>query len=381
MSLRRIPSLDGLRTLSIFLVVALHTVQRFSLSHHVALPWYAFFNGGMGVSIFFVISGYLITGLLLKEHAARGTISLRWFFMKRAFRILPPILFYLLILTLLAAWHRVPPTRFDVVSALLFFRNYAPAATSWTLEHFWSLSVEEQFYLLWPPILLLCLRAGNRAGRRLAGRIAIAMLVVVPLLRGLSLFSHSPFIHNGSGFHAHADTLMFGCTAALLEGRTRFERLYRALTRWPWFPPLVLLGSSFLEMRFQNLWNFSIGRTLTGCFITASCFGAFVTPSPELAVSSTPPAVVHIGVLSYSIYLWQTLFLHHGNVQTFHPALWIGMPPVNWLAILLVAEVSYRFVEAPSLRMRNTLLRRSVPPASPAPSPGTRRSPTHHNTR
>ena len=108
-TLRRIPSLDGLRAISIFLVVALHTLQRYSVHHPVSYTWRAVFNGSLGVSIFFVISGYLITSLLLKEHGGRGSISLSGFFVKRAFRILPPILAYVAVLLLLAGVGRLAP--------------------------------------------------------------------------------------------------------------------------------------------------------------------------------------------------------------------------------------------------------------------------------
>lgn len=357
-ALQRIPSLDGLRAVSILLVVALHSLQRLSLSRPVALPWFVLGNGALGVSIFFVISGYLITGLLLKEDRARYAISLRNFYIKRAFRILPPIFGYVAVLVALAALGRVPLTGFDVASALFFFRDYAPHAPSWALEHFWSLSVEEQFYLLWPLVLVLCLRRGDRRGRALASRIALGILVVVPVLRCLSLFSHNPLLHNGGGFHMHADSLMFGCSAALLEGRSLFERVYRAATRLSWLPPLMLLFSSFMENRFQNLWNGSLGRTFTGFFITALLLWCVRNPRSAPGRFLNAPVVVHLGVLSYSIYLWQTLFLHHGNLQTFAPATWIGRPPINWLGILLVAELSFRLIERPSLRLRNVVLRR-----------------------
>lgn len=359
-SLARIPSLDGLRTLSIFLVVALHTLQRYSLQHPVALPWYALFNGGLGVSIFFVISGYLITSLLLKEHRARGRISLGGFFLKRAFRILPPILAYVGVLALLAAAGRLSLSGYDVLSALFFFRDYAPHATAWALEHFWSLSVEEQFYLLWPPVLIVCLRRGHGQGSLLAGKVVLAMLCVVPLLRGLSFVSHNPYLHNPGAFHMRADTLMFGCAAALLEGRTRFERLYRAATRLPWLPPAALLAASYLEMRFQNVWNGTVGLTITGFFITVFLLWCVRNAGSAFGRVLNAPPVVHLGVLSYSIYLWQTLFLHHFNGPVFAPLPWLGSPPANWLGILLLAELSYLAVEQPALRLRTRLLRRSA---------------------
>src|SRR5271163_2860049 len=87
-TMRRIPSLDGLRALSIFLVLGLHSVQRVEYNKPVSWIWTGIFNGGTGVFIFFVISGYLITSLLLNEHEKRGTVSLRGFYFRRAMRIL-----------------------------------------------------------------------------------------------------------------------------------------------------------------------------------------------------------------------------------------------------------------------------------------------------
>ena len=158
-SLRRIPSLDGLRAISIVLVMGLHTVQRYGVDRPDPPPslwWSVLLNGGLGVTIFFVISGYLITRLLLHEQATRGTISMPGFYVKRAFRILPPLYVYVAVLVLLQAAGRLALTKWDVVSALFFFHNYAVSSTSWAIEHFWSLSVEEQFYLIWPVILVLC---------------------------------------------------------------------------------------------------------------------------------------------------------------------------------------------------------------------------------
>ena len=162
--LSRIPSLDGLRALSIFLVVALHTLQRYNMSHHVWLGWYAVFNGASGVFIFFEISGFLITSLLLQEHERRGSVSLRGFYLRRVFRILPPLYFYIAVVVLLGLFGRLALNRSDIVSGLLFFHNFAPHLTMWSMEHLWSISVEEQFYLWWPLLLIFCLRRPGVAG-------------------------------------------------------------------------------------------------------------------------------------------------------------------------------------------------------------------------
>src|SRR5665213_3938319 len=134
-SMSRIPSLDGLRALSIFLVIALHTLQGFGIHHHVPLIWFALFDGGTGVFIFFVISGYLITSLLLHEQQKRGSISMRSFYFRRAMRILPPIYLYVAVLLLLGWAGRLVVTKIDVFSALFFFHNYTTGSSMWSLEH------------------------------------------------------------------------------------------------------------------------------------------------------------------------------------------------------------------------------------------------------
>ena len=382
-SLRRIPSLDGLRALSIVLVMGLHTVQRYGAEHPEhppALIWSIVFNGSLGVYIFFVISGYLITRLLLHEQQTRGAISMSGFYLKRAFRILPPLYVYVAILALLSAAGRLVLTKWDIVSALFFFHNYAISSTCWAIEHFWSLSVEEQFYLIWPVILILCLRlrAPGRAGKDRAAAIAIAAIVLSPLVRVLSFRTHQVLLHDSAGFHMHADALMFGCVAALLEGTSRFERAYRAVTRVWWLPVVGLAIGSYLEMRFQNYWNFPLGETYTGLLLAFFLLWTVRNPDSPPGRVLNAHGVTHIGVLSYGIYLWQTLFLHHSNTRIFAGADWLGRFPINWIAIVVVAEISYRVVEQPSLRLRNRLLRSShVYQAPGRPHDGTKPLPTN----
>jgi peptidoglycan/LPS O-acetylase OafA/YrhL len=233
----RIPSLDGLRAVSIGLVLALHTLQRYNVKHPMSRIWYGIFDGGTGVLIFFVISGFLITTLLLQEQQKRGSISLRGFYFRRALRILPPLYLYVVVLLLLGLAGRLVVTKIDIYSALFFFHNYA-AGAMFSLEHFWSLSIEEQFYLIWPFVLIWCLRRPGEEGKRKAARVALAVVVLSPILRVVS-FAHSPhiwgYLHNPYSFHVHADSLMFGCLIALCQGTRRFERLYRIATKFGGF--------------------------------------------------------------------------------------------------------------------------------------------------
>lgn len=154
------PGLDGLRAISVLWVVLFH------LSYHQHAfgdgPVAAVFNAGhFGVSIFFVISGFLITSLLLREECHRGTVSFRGFYFRRAFRILPAAFFYLLCMAAFMALTGRSSTPLQWLACLLFFRNFnLPGGESVgdagvLTGHFWSLSVEEQFYLFWPLLLRL----------------------------------------------------------------------------------------------------------------------------------------------------------------------------------------------------------------------------------
>jgi peptidoglycan/LPS O-acetylase OafA/YrhL len=142
--MKRIPSLDGLRAISISLVVLGHMADR----HYIPGDFLSLY-ANTGVHIFFVISGYLITQILLREQEQLGTISLRKLYIRKAFRIFPAALVFLAIITVIF-WHQLH--WYQIATALLYLGNFG-FTQPWFFQHFWSLSVEEQFYLLWPGIL------------------------------------------------------------------------------------------------------------------------------------------------------------------------------------------------------------------------------------
>jgi peptidoglycan/LPS O-acetylase OafA/YrhL len=351
----RIPSLDGLRAVSIFMVVALHTLQRFSITHHVAYGWYSPLNG---VPIFFEISGFLITSLLLQEHEKTGSISLRDFYIRRVFRILPPLYFYIAVVVLLGVLGRLELYKLSLISAVFFFHNVAPDPSMWSLEHLWSISVEEQFYLWWPCALVLCLRRSPAAGRKAAAMIAFVILIISPPLRVLfGMQRHHPLLHEIGIRFINLDFLMFGCIVALLQHTRRFESIYRAATRIWWAPVAAMFVFNFIAARYENYFNLPVGFTLSGAAI--AIFLLWCTRNPESSVGRALnwAPIVHIGVLSYSIYLWQTLFLHHENISVFGTSP-IGKFPLNWLGFMAAATFSYYVIERPSLRLRTSILTR-----------------------
>jgi peptidoglycan/LPS O-acetylase OafA/YrhL len=353
-SSHRIAGLDGLRALSILLVILIHTIQRRNLTHPVPYIAYVLGNGGMGVLIFFVISGYLITSMLLREHEKTGSISLKHFYIRRAFRILPPLYLYVLFIALLGlAGHLAGVTTREIVTALTLTRNYVRGVDLWAFEHFWTLCIEEQFYLLWPGLVVFCLaRWPGAKGRRAAARVACIVIIVEPFIRVLS-YHFLPNFHNPGMFHMQADIIMFGATGALLQGHQRFEKIYSRLTRWPWLLPLVLffvLGA--LGMRFQNYWNMPIGFTLDGLVILMWLLWLTRNPHTLTGRIMNHSVVTWVGRLSYSLYIWQTFFLHYNNIPIFGGETWLNTFPGNWVCIFAVAVFSYYLVEQPALRLR-----------------------------
>lgn len=351
-----ISSLDGLRAISILLVLSLHTLQRLDQQHTASLIWYAIFNGGSGVSIFFVISGFLITSLLLREAEKRGSFSLRGFYLRRAFRILPPLYLYIGVVVLLGVFGLTITAPIDIVSAAFFFHNIAGGPT-WSLEHLWSISIEEQFYLVWPFVLAYSLSSKSGSGRVKAAIFPATVILLSPIARILLRKFGNEAMRFASVHALNFDFIMFGCLIALLQNTARFESVYRASTKYWYLPPIVILVCNGLGTVYENYFNLTIGNTVQGFAI--AMFLLWCTRNPETIIGKflNCRVMTTIGVLSYSIYLWQTLFLHHLNSSVFAFAPWLGRLPLNWPGIFIAALLSYNLIEQPALRLRDRVVR------------------------
>jgi len=247
----RMPSLDGLRALSIAMVVAGHLVQTAGAPIPAGLVRNRVIAlAPLGVRSFFVISGYLITRLLLEELARRGTIDLARFYLRRTLRIMLP--YYALIAgaTAMAAAGWLSLTAADVGHALTFTVNYQPTR-SWALGHAWSLSVEEQFYLLWPAALYLL---GQTRGVYLAA----GLLAVSPLLRAIYFHLAPGLIQEEVGYRLEtvADALAVGVLIAAAPHRFTAHPLWqRAIgSRWFVLVPLVELAPGLTDPRTGRSW-------------------------------------------------------------------------------------------------------------------------------
>ena len=338
---RRIPSLDGLRAIAVSLVVLSHLAgtRAFPVSARLIDELDA---GALGVRVFFVISGFLISLILFDELGGAGRIRLARFYFRRTLRIFPPYYALLLLLAGLAAAGRIFLAPGDLLHAVLYTSNYNPGR-SWRVSHTWSLAVEEQFYLVWPALLIWL-------GRRRGLAVAAAFVIAAPLLR-VSLWMLDTAMEPAIRVHSEtiADAIAVGC---LLAGfRALLHRLawYRALLASPavfFAVPVVLVAH---ELGSYPLLDVGFGYTVVnvGCAIIVDRVVTY--PGGWVGRILNCPPLVLAGVLSYSIYLWQQIFLARGCGQA------ICAFPVNILATIALAVGSYLLIERPSLALRRRL--------------------------
>lgn len=341
----RISSLDGLRACSIALVLQGHLAGTHGLTSAFA-PSALFGDlANFGVNVFFIISGFLITSLLMDERRQTGEISLRGFYWRRALRILPAAYAFLLAIVIAAAIGWVEIGRDDVVFAATYLVNY-DVSRPWQFGHLWSLSVEEQFYLLWPFVFVFV----KERHALLAAAFAFAAAPLVRLAMHLT-FHGGPY-RDLEIFPAVADGIAIGCIVALLRPRLLASPLYLRITATPWL--LLLLPLIFAVNRLRN--SYTIADVLIWPWMLIA-MALLIEASTRCAgtlawrILNWRP-MVFVGTLSYSLYLWQQPFLNR------HMDAWATTFPVNILLAFGVALLSYYAIERPFLRLR----RRSAAP-------------------
>ncbi len=309
---RRIPTLDGWRAVAILLVLFDHGGDAllragFALSAHAGAfdpQCYAWLKdpiGRGGVHLFFALSGYLITRRLLQEELRFGAISLGGFYLRRLWRIQPAAIVFLLVVGALGLCGVLAVSGSGWVAALLGYANFAMASQSWYTAHFWSLAVEEHFYLLWPLAFLLL------GPRRLAGSVAIALLLGVWL--GIVVRYHvaySPYMWVRSDIEG--SWIMWGCVAALAEATPAGARLIQLLSR----PGIstVALPLALFSVLFSGLdWKIVCGATvLTAAATPLLLIGTVRHPRTWLGRVLELQPLAWLGRISYSVYLWQEIF-------------------------------------------------------------------------
>ena len=358
LSSRRLPSLDGLRALSIILVLIGHLAGSRGFLSFATIAR-AGDLGNLGVRTFFVISGFLITGLLADERQRTGAVSLTAFYIRRALRIFPAFFVFLAAAVLLSRTGFATLDRRDFLQAVTYTFNYRGISPNFSLRHLWSLAVEEQFYLIWP---LTFASLAVVSGRR----VLAAVLVCVPILRVVMPAIIPGYIdYVPTAFETVCDALATGCLTALLLPDLR---------RAAWFRRIVF--SRFVPLAFAVIWIANKQTDHPKLFwlfcipamnvLIAMLMVRYVErPSLPLGRVLNTRVMAGIGVLSYSLYLWQELFL----IQFRTPASILQTFPLNVLMALACAGMSYRLVERPFLKLKRRVSAESAGAATPDAAP------------
>lgn len=381
---RYIPALDGLRTLAVVAVVL----------YHLNLTWEQ--GGLLGVTIFFVLSGYLITRLLINEIAKTGRIDLKSFWIRRIRRLFPAVVTVVVVTcALCTVFNHVMLTKMrpDILPSLLFFNNWWQIMQDVSyfnalgdpspLTHFWSLAIEEQFYLIWPPLLLAMVSVHmskpntRRVVLGLAAVSAVAMMVLYNPATDPSRVYY--------GTDTRVFSLLLGAWMAFIPDRDLAPaRLVRhlgldrlagagkhdksksntaeAATTKPselarfWSSPasidlmgvVGLVGLAAMVALTNGYTAFQYrGGTLLCSILTLMVIAACVQPQGMVARALATEPLVWIGKRSYSIYLW-----HYPLLLLMNPVANINDTPwwqyiLQVLLVVAVAECSYRFIETP----------------------------------
>jgi len=348
LSSSHLPSLDGLRAVAVFLVILYHLGFQ-------AIP------GGHGVLAFFVLSGFLITWLLLKEQEQSGTISLRQFYLRRALRILPAFLcFWVLWTALLLVFHKRVVWG-QGLSALVFLNDYYQAIfgdPNTGYSHTWSLGIEEQFYLLWPASLY----ALGRRPRRVAAAL-VAVIGAVWVHRAVLQFVvgiDQGYIYEA--FDTRADHLAIGCLLAVALRQGYLQRMWEWLST-PWLSVLalsLLVASVWLSHVFGTVYRNVLGFAVDPVLVAVLIAQVIALRESPLWRWLNWRWVRHLGALSYSLYLYQQVVI--GPVMKAFASRPLPVQLAAALAaVILAASASYHLVERPFLRLKARAPARSLP--------------------
>ena len=337
-----LPSLDGLRAISIALVLLGHlSGTRGFVRVDLGIGDYAH----LGVVVFFVISGFLITRLMLSERAKNSYVSLKLFYARRALRLFPAAYAFIACVCLLWVAGFVQVQGRDIWHAVTYTVNFEPGR-SWEIGHLWSLSVEEQFYLIWPCTFVL-------SGPRRAGWVAVGAILFGPVARSCAwlLLRGTPY-RDLEMFPMVADSIAMGCLLAMVCGWLEGKIWYLKL-----FQPVYSAGLLALILVVNRYMSFTVvsvfGSTVINASVAVLVHRSVCRSRDWIGQVLNWRPIAFVGVLSYSLYLWQQMFLNRSS------AAWINAFPQNLAFAAAAALGTYFLLERPLLKLRRHL--RAVP--------------------
>lgn len=329
-SLQYNPALDGLRAFAVMAVLVFHAAWTF-------LP-----GGFIGVDVFFVLSGYLITTMLRAEVAASGQIDLRRFYWRRAVRLWPPLLL------MLAAYVAAAPIAFaeadaglDAILAGLYMSDYSVAIGGMPdfISHTWSLSAEVHFYLVWPLIIIATRRLSDR-------RVALAfgvLFILASSWRIADLAFSQDALWTYYRFDTRLSGLVLGGLIAVLPWRP--SKLSSTVLSGV---ALMILGWAVCRWQIVTPWSLTLGAVIVDLAAGALIVSLASRGRTPISSALSWPPLVYLGAISYSIYLW-----HYPIARVLRNQ----VDPVTMIVIVTVASVaiaalSYEYVEKPLMALR-----------------------------
>ena len=344
-----LPGIDAMRALAVLAV----------FGYHAGLGWMP--GGFLGVDVFFVISGYLITSLLLREFQRGGHVELGRFWLRRARRLLPAVAVLIAVSIVLGAIFdasRLDALRGDAIASLFYFANwhfifghesyFEQFGRPSLFTHLWSLSVEEQFYLFWPLVFA--------AGMKLFGRGKLVLGVLAGALGSVALAwilfdpgSDASRVYYGTDTHAVG--LLAGVALAMVWSPVELRRHRAGPLVGPILDAVGVLALGYIVLSFLHVHDYDLalwhGGYLWLAIATALLLAALAHPAARLGPILGQKPLLWLGLRSYSFYLW-----HWPVLVLTRPGIDVSLPrgiliPLQLLATLVLAELSYRYVELP----------------------------------
>ncbi|MES2411378.1 MAG: acyltransferase [Bacteroidota bacterium] len=333
-SLGYVPSLDGLRAIAVLMVMLLHA--HFQLGK----------GGGLGVDMFFALSGFLITTLLLEENQKNNRISLGSFYIRRTFRLFPALYFMLLVVLIYALVFSNGAKQIiilkEVFASGVYVNNisYLWDFESLILAHTWSLGVEEQFYFVWPLLLMLSLRFLS------PNKLLLALLFFIPLIWMIKITDYFPIL-----WGLIHESLFIGCLFALLRWTGRLPVKIPNLVTLLFFIAAIVIGVFPITV-YHDLVEYNL-RFVGGLLSIIIIIGLVDASNSMLSKLLSSRFLVFIGKISYALYLW--------HVPVFRWFAWHSTLPASVAFILkfvvtfLIAIVSLELIEKRSMKIGRIL--------------------------
>ncbi len=352
-----LPGLDGVRALAVLGV----------LLYHADLDWIP--GGFLGVDVFFVLSGFLITSLLLEEFDRSGRIDFGRFYLGRARRLLPALILMLLVVaTVVALFFRdaAASLRADIVASVFYVNNwwYVLNDASYfefigrppLLKHLWSLAVEEQFYLVWPLLAFLAMRVAKRRGVRLLAiglaLLSTAWMTFLSVQNGFPDYADPSRVYFGTDAHAMGLLIGAALATAWRPGRLRADipDIARGLITATGIAALVVVVGFFVLVGEFTPWMYQRGGFLLLALVVALLIAMATHPASPLGGWMGTQPWRYLGQRSYGLYLW-----HWPIFMLTRPTLDVPFDGIPLLVVRLgltvgIAELSYRYVEIPIRR-------------------------------